>query len=1072
MATNHFGSGNQVSQTGSNLGTIHNYFGGKSDDASNICSILAGRDPDIDREDLKLEKGDRVPGTCEWILEHDEFKTWVGSTSNSLWLTGGPGQGKTMITLHILDKLEDRFEGASDTLLFFFCNRRDHSRNTATSLLRSLLWQLISKQPLLKKYAENSLEDANRERSLKSVASLWKIFTNMISDPETPQVTCVLDGVDEIENESQRDLLRKLFPLQSNDSKIHSKLRLFVASRDVNAITLIPTQRIRMSEEILSVEIDILAFINFKLKTFSAMKHFDRIKKDMCRVLLENCQSTFLWIGLCIADLERRSPPATKIMEQLKAMPPGLDALYENLLSKVEGDKRVIVARILRWLSMAVMPLTTQELAAALDYKSSEHFTAAEELEADLEYCGHLVCVLREIQMHMKSTHSITTPDGPGRLAIKDYKVLRSPPLKHLRIVLHDGQSQEALQERFGGQSNVELVPITYVANNARKKNVVVLVHDSLAEFLVDSSFVTDLEYSVFQNNTEDADFEVGRRCLEYISTSCLVEKYACVNAIDIEKEYPFLRYASLSWFIHLKASASKGLQLLGQDNMSLREILTPRVLLHCLLSCLLENNIGLFVTYYSASHELLQKSTRDPVSLSLLHIAVFFDLTHLVKGIIRGTDFSLPRPELINTEDVSGCTPLRCALENSYQEVCQILLDAGVVPTPGDFGQDCTYSSPSIWRVLMERMTREDINNPKVGGAMLVHVVVMGPVEAVQFALVAGCDVNVQTDVSNLGSTLSPLEAALTLRPIRHPDNENATSTSSCRKILEVLIATGKITERTVLSTLLSLLESGNALIEDQTFFCLIQEMARLKTDQSKGIEDSCFLYTCRNGLLESAKLLLLHFDTVRNILAKDGRNGIHIATGKGQMTLAIHLQSIGMQFNDIGVLGPGTLFCAIKYDSREGVELMIRSGVDVNCLTRKGQTPLMKAAKKKRPSVFQVLLQNSADCNLRDSKGRTAIMHAARTSNEAAVRELLRQPNIALGICDKFGMTVLHHAAFRRNDGIMKLLMEFGLEDTVKDHKNRTALAFMNQRQVQHQRWLEKRSTSAAEPWPMLIV
>jgi hypothetical protein len=74
---------------------------------------------------------------------------------------------------------------------------------------------------------------------------------------------------------------------------------------------------------------------------------------------------------------------------------------------------------------------------------------------------------------------------------------------------------------------------------------------------------------------------------------------------------------------------------------------------------------------------------------------------------------------------------------------------------------------------------------------------------------------------------------------------------------------------------------------------------------------------------------------------------------------------------------------------------------------------------------------VNSSADGNLQDHKARKETnCYAARVNNEAAVCLLLRQPNIALGICDEFAQTVLPYAVFTLGKGIVKLLMDFSLK------------------------------------------
>jgi hypothetical protein len=55
-------------------------------------------DPRDDREKLMQAKGLRVDGTCEWIKTNDLYNSWLHSHSQLLWLSGGPGKGKTMLS--------------------------------------------------------------------------------------------------------------------------------------------------------------------------------------------------------------------------------------------------------------------------------------------------------------------------------------------------------------------------------------------------------------------------------------------------------------------------------------------------------------------------------------------------------------------------------------------------------------------------------------------------------------------------------------------------------------------------------------------------------------------------------------------------------------------------------------------------------------------------------------------------------------------------------------------------------------------------------------------------------------
>ena len=82
-------------------------------------------DPIVDRETLRTEKGQRTEGTCEWIRGNTAYKSWLAGETPRLWISGGPGKGKTMLSMFLTEELEaytQETEGTS--LLFYFCTHR------------------------------------------------------------------------------------------------------------------------------------------------------------------------------------------------------------------------------------------------------------------------------------------------------------------------------------------------------------------------------------------------------------------------------------------------------------------------------------------------------------------------------------------------------------------------------------------------------------------------------------------------------------------------------------------------------------------------------------------------------------------------------------------------------------------------------------------------------------------------------------------------------------------------------------------------------------------------------------
>lgn len=184
-------------------------------------------DPEVDRESVISAKGTRVAGTCEWITQNETYRTWLRSDSDRdndgdgngdtrlLWISGGLGKGKTMISVFLTEQLEEHTARTDNTdLVFFFYSAGDKRRNTAIAVLRGLVHQIIVKRPCLVKYALPYFRPPERiQQTLSSLETLWIIFSNTITDIELGTVFCVLDGLDECEDSTLRAFLPKLVGL-------------------------------------------------------------------------------------------------------------------------------------------------------------------------------------------------------------------------------------------------------------------------------------------------------------------------------------------------------------------------------------------------------------------------------------------------------------------------------------------------------------------------------------------------------------------------------------------------------------------------------------------------------------------------------------------------------------------------------------------------------------------------------------------------------------------------------------------------------------------------------------------
>jgi hypothetical protein len=84
--------------------------------------------------------GRRQEGTGQWLLNSNEFQSWLKTSKQTLFCPGMPEAGKTMITSIVVDYLSTEFQNdASVGVTYLYCNFRRQDEQTPSELLSSLL---------------------------------------------------------------------------------------------------------------------------------------------------------------------------------------------------------------------------------------------------------------------------------------------------------------------------------------------------------------------------------------------------------------------------------------------------------------------------------------------------------------------------------------------------------------------------------------------------------------------------------------------------------------------------------------------------------------------------------------------------------------------------------------------------------------------------------------------------------------------------------------------------------------------------------------------------------------------
>ncbi|KAF5642161.1 ankyrin protein [Fusarium sp. NRRL 25303] len=314
-----------------------------SPDAGECLEAMFVTDSSLDREGILDGKGDICEGTCEWILSTEEFQAWDLNPPHLLWISAPPGMGKTFMAIYLSKHLEaiSKKESAIATI-FFFCDNKDESRNTAVGILRSLMYQLVSHQlSLINTVIPQWKQQKERLFQETSFLSLWKLFEDIIAKSEYKTIYCVLDALDECEAKSLSLLLRKFERLSQGHLDSSPRLKLVCLSRRYpenipEALLLFAKMELDTMD---ASKEDINQFISFQVQGLAQKKGLSsEMRSSLEDIFQRKSEGTFLWVSFMVQDLQKqRLLDFEAILEML---PVGLDAVYERILRSIDFKKR------------------------------------------------------------------------------------------------------------------------------------------------------------------------------------------------------------------------------------------------------------------------------------------------------------------------------------------------------------------------------------------------------------------------------------------------------------------------------------------------------------------------------------------------------------------------------------------------------------------------------------------------------------------------------------------------------------------------------------------------------------
>jgi archaellum biogenesis ATPase FlaH len=346
---------------------LHDEIGKTKRCIQDLCST----DPHADKKRIQDTKGGLLKDSYRWVLHNDSFRQWHDDPhSRLLWIKGDPGKGKTMLLCGIIDELQaSSMIAKTNTVSYFFCQATDARINSATAVLRGLLYMLVKQQPSLASHVREKYDEAGK--NLFEDANAWvalvDIFTKVLRDPSLTTTYLVVDALDECVTN-----LPKLLDFVAKQSSASSRVKWIVSSRNWPVIKEQLEQaghKVKLSLELnaASVSAAVQAYIEQRASELAQQNRYDeRTKRAVLEHLTSNANDTFLWVALVCQHLQATA--RRNVLIKLKLFPPGLDALYERMMQQIsKTDDAELCKQVLAAVVLVYRPIALKELVTLVE---------------------------------------------------------------------------------------------------------------------------------------------------------------------------------------------------------------------------------------------------------------------------------------------------------------------------------------------------------------------------------------------------------------------------------------------------------------------------------------------------------------------------------------------------------------------------------------------------------------------------------------------------------------------------------------------------------------------------------
>ncbi|KAK1765324.1 ankyrin repeat-containing domain protein [Phialemonium atrogriseum] len=879
--------------------------------------------------DRKDRNPDRVPGTCGWFVSHELFREWQASkSSRMLWVSADPGCGKSVLAKHLVDSILPTTE--SRTTCYFFFKDDFEDQRSVVSAIRCILRQLFIQRRIL--LSDKILDhfEVGGETLSSSFGELWDTLINAAEDQNAGEIVCLLDAVDECEEQGRSQLAKALCKLYG--SRRNFNLKFLLTSRPYAGISLgfrpleipgLPVIHLSGEDDVemakISREID--AFIKARVHDIGVRRRLTLDEQELLlQKLMRVSNRTYLWVHLTLDLIESDIDiDKTGIVEATSHLPKTVEEAYDRILSKSRDTEK----------AKKILHIITHRSYGDLDLKPEDRFR-----DSVRDICGLFVTIIdSRIYLLHQTAKEFLVHD-------KEY----SPKAAHTHLKWKHSLLPRESHRILAKICIWHLLLVEFETHPLDENGL-------LSEYLEDHIF---LDYSArhwashilgSEIETQDALAQSIRRLCDVSSSRCLT--WFRVYWASTNTEFPdgFTTLMIASYF-GLRTVVKSLLETDGSD-LDTRD---------------------------------------DKYERSALSWAAGNGFDAVVKLLVKGAAISLKGLKLpfrkrakVDLEDRDGRTPLSYAVWNGNVAVVKLLLRAGAGANREDQigGTPLSYAicggDEEVIKQLLKKGTQVGVRSEdSISKELLLSAAKMGHRGVVELLLEKGADTEARDE-----SGKTPLQWA---------------AENSQEGIVRLLLEKGANTEARDISgmTLLQgaawrgykgivrLLLEKKADTEARDVFGQTplglaakegyEDIVRLLLDKGADTEardesgKTLLQWAAENSQEGIVRLLL---EKGANTEARDvfGQTLLQWAAWRGYKDIVRLLLEKGADTEAMDISGKRLLCWAAKNGQEGIVRLLLEKGADTKAMDESGRTLLRWAAENGQEGIVRLLLEKGAD-------------------------------------------------------------------------------------------------------------